>query len=132
MFREMGHKDEAALRALAKASLPLLRRQLTENSYRGWLAVDGKKIVGGAGLWIHEVLSHPESPKITRRAYVFNVYVEPEYRRRGLARKMMDAIVEHTRKLGFTTLWLHASDDGRSLYEQMGFVPTNEMKLKLK
>jgi ribosomal protein S18 acetylase RimI-like enzyme len=25
---------------------------------------------------------------------------------------------------------LHASDDGRSLYERLGFVPTNEMRLE--
>jgi hypothetical protein len=29
-----------------------------------------------------------------------------------------------------TRIVLHASDDGRRLYERLGFVPTNEMRLE--
>jgi ribosomal protein S18 acetylase RimI-like enzyme len=62
---------------------------------------------------------------------VYNVYVAPEHRRKGLARRLMDEVIDHCRAENIRTVWLHASDEGRSLYEKMGFVPTNEMKLVL-
>jgi hypothetical protein len=33
---------------------------------------------------------------------------------------------------GLANVTLHASDDGRHLYETLGFEPTNEMRLKLR
>jgi GNAT superfamily N-acetyltransferase len=48
-----------------------------------------------------------------------------------VARRLMTAIVEWCSGRGFPVAWLHASDEGRPLYESMGFEPTNEMKLNL-
>ena len=66
-----------------------------------------------------------------RRPWVVNVYVERAWRRRGLARKLMGLMIEWTRKECYPHLLLHASHDGRPLYESMGFAATNEMRLKL-
>jgi len=44
----------------------------------------------------------------------------------------METIVEWCRGEGFGYVSLHASKDGRLLYETMGFQPTNEMRLYLK
>jgi hypothetical protein len=35
------------------------------------------------------------------------------------------------REQGYKTVALHASDEGRPLYESLGFQPTNEMRLHL-
>ena len=66
-----------------------------------------------------------------RRPWVVNVYVEQAWRRRGLARQLMDVMVQWSRAAGYSNLFLHASDDGRPLYESLGFGATNEMRLKL-
>ena len=44
----------------------------------------------------------------------------------------MECIIAWCREQGFATLYLHASDAGRPLYEQLGFEPTNEMRLELR
>jgi len=36
------------------------------------------------------------------------------------------------RRQNFASVFLHASKDGRPLYDSLGFEPTNEMKLKLR
>jgi len=132
MFEDMGYRDPAALAATRSSSEPFIRQGLAEGFYRGWLAQDGAgQVVAGGGLVIHPWLGHPASPQ-PRRAYILNIYTEPEYRRRGLARRILQAIVDWCRAEGFAGVALHASNQGRALYEALGFTATNEMRLDLK
>jgi GNAT superfamily N-acetyltransferase len=62
---------------------------------------------------------------------ILNMYVEREHRRRGIARALMEKMIAWCRENGFVSVGLHASDEGRPLYEQLGFEATNEMRLKL-
>jgi len=59
------------------------------------------------------------------------MYTEPEHRRRGLARRLMEAMIGWCREEGYASLFLHASDEGRALYAALGFSPTNEMRRRL-
>ena len=59
-----------------------------------------------------------------------NVFVDPAWRRRGLARELMEAVIAWGRSEGLARLVLHASADGRPLYEELGFEPTSEMRLE--
>ena len=63
------------------------------------------------------------------RSIVLNVYVEPAWRRRGVAEALMRALLDALAVRGIRRIVLHASPDGRRLYERLGFVPTNEMRL---
>lgn len=51
------------------------------------------------------------------RAMILNVYTEPEFRRLGIARQIMGTILDWIRGRGLRSAHLHASDEGRSLYE---------------
>jgi GNAT superfamily N-acetyltransferase len=57
--------------------------------------------------------------------------VEREHRRKGVARELMKVMIAWCRENGFTSVGLHASEEGRPLYEQLSFQPTNEMRLNL-
>ena len=131
MFYDMGYRDESALDRMIESSRPYIKRYLDEKSYRGWFAVAGDRVAAGAGVLITDLVSGPLSPEQTRRPYVLNVYTYPEFRKLGLARKLMQTAVDWCRSEGFKILWLHASDYGRPMYESLGFVATNEMKLIL-
>jgi GNAT superfamily N-acetyltransferase len=65
-----------------------------------------------------------------RRAMILNVYTEPEFRRLGVARRIMQTILDWIRARGLRSANLHASHEGRVLYEKLGFVATNEMRLR--
>jgi hypothetical protein len=41
-------------------------------------------------------------------------------------------MVAWCRAQGYAGVSLHATDEGRPLYESMGFAPTNEMRLRLR
>jgi GNAT superfamily N-acetyltransferase len=132
MFEDMGFGDQQALDAMIAASTPLLRLGLTDGTYRGWLVeAPGNRIVAGGGVIILQFQPHPRDPQ-PKRAWVVNMFTEPADRRRGLARQLMQTILRWCGAEGMRFLYLHASDEGRPLYESMGFAPTNEMSLALK
>jgi ribosomal protein S18 acetylase RimI-like enzyme len=66
----------------------------------------------------------------TRRAYLLNFYVAPEMRRQGLARELLRLAVEEAKARGIKVVTLHASKFGKPVYEQNGFVMSNEMQLR--
>jgi GNAT superfamily N-acetyltransferase len=130
MFEHMGYEDAATLEAVNESSTPLLARGLADGSYRGWLAEAEGTVVAGGGILLIEFQSHPIDPR-PRRAFVVNMYTDPAHRRRGLARRLLEAMIAWSREEGLKTLHLHASDEGRGLYEELGFAATNEMRLML-
>jgi ribosomal protein S18 acetylase RimI-like enzyme len=133
MFEEMGFTDPTVLDQVVAASRDFIEKGLSNGGYRGFLAITEKnEIVGGAGLAITDWLANPTAPKQSRRAYILNVYTAPHYRRKGIARELMQVVLEECRREGFISVWLHASEYGRALYESMGFEATNEMKIMLK
>jgi len=130
MFEDMGYADARALEVMLAVSTPLIGRGIEDGSYRGWLAEGSDGVVAGGGVILLQFQPHPMDPR-PQRAWVVNMFTEPEHRRRGLARLLMDTIVTSCRAQGLRFLYLHASDEGRVLYESLGFVPTNEMLLEL-
>lgn len=60
-------------------------------------------------------------------ALIVNVYVEPPYRRRGLARRLMTTILAWCAGERLDRIVLHPSDAARPLYAALGFVPTGEL-----
>lgn len=131
MFQDMGQTDPAALDRMVETTRPLLRDWLAGGAYRGWLAVaEEGSVAGGGGVLVSPWLSNPWTCD-PRLAMILNVYVEPEHRRRGIAGALMERMVEWCRAQGFRSVSLHASDEGRPLYEKLGFKPTNEMRFDL-
>ncbi|MBV8459724.1 MAG: GNAT family N-acetyltransferase [Candidatus Eremiobacteraeota bacterium] len=63
-------------------------------------------------------------------AYICQVYVRPEWRRRGLARVLTSAAVEWSRARGCEVVRLRTSKMGRPVYEGLGFRQTDELELR--
>ena len=60
---------------------------------------------------------------------MLNVFVERQWRRRGIARLLMRHVLESVRAHGIARCTLHASAEGKALYESLGFTPTTELRL---
>lgn len=109
---------------------PWLAQALADGSYRHWLALDGAgRVTGGGGVLLCPWPASPKDP-CTQRAVILNVYTEPEFRKRGIAGQIMLTILAWLKEQGLRAVNLHASAEGRSLYERLGFEATNEMRLK--
>ncbi len=131
MFRDMGYQDEAALDSMMAKFLPWLEDKMVSGDYLAWLAVTaGDFVVAGTGLWLMDWPTHMVGSG-TRRGNILNVFTEPEFRRRGLARWLTKAALEWCKVNGVDLVILHASPEGRALYESLGFQASNEMRIKL-
>jgi GNAT superfamily N-acetyltransferase len=133
MFTDMGVGTPESREAAIELFRPYLEANLPGGVYQGWLAkTEDGQVIGGGGLIVEPwPAAARDSRPQSRRAYVLNIYTEPEYRGQGVARQIMTAILDWCRVEGFETVSLHASSLGRPLYESLGFEPTNEMRLKL-
>jgi GNAT superfamily N-acetyltransferase len=132
MYEDMGERDSAALEAMQASTSAFLATALPAKLFRGWLAETcAGRVVAGGGMMIVPWLSRPTDP-VPRRAWILNVYTYPEYRRQGIARRLMQTMIEWCRGQAFQSVSLHSSKDGRPLYESLGFRPTEEMKLILR
>src|SRR5215470_11467469 len=131
MFVAMGYNDQAALDSMTTKFRPWVRARMESQDYLAWLAVaaDGS-IAAGAGLWLMDWPPHMIGQG-TRRGNILNVYTAEQFRRRGLARCLMDAAILWCRENAIDTVILHASPSGKDLYESMGFTQTNEMRMQL-
>ena len=129
MFLEAkGWPEERGAELLA-ALPPFLTRAIGAGTYRGWLlATPDGAVIAGAGVQVREliprleVLAGPE-------ALVVNVFVEPPFRRRGLTRQLMAAILDWCRAEGIGRIVLHPTDAARPLYESLGFAASGELIL---
>lgn len=131
MFRDMGYRDDHALDSMTEKFLAWVQAKMVADEYLTWFAVaSDESIVGGAGLWLMDWPPHMIGTS-SRRGNIVNVYTEPTFRRRGLARRLTEAAMDWCRSNGIDVVILHASEEGRPLYSSLGFQPTNEMRIKL-
>jgi len=131
MFVDMGYTDEAALDSMTARFRPWVCARMESQEYLAWLAVaSDASIAAGAGLWLMDWPPHMIG-KGTRRGNILNVYTAEKFRRRGLARCLMDEALVWCRENAIDTVILHASPSGKDLYESMGFTQTNEMRIQL-
>jgi GNAT superfamily N-acetyltransferase len=134
MFRDMGEvpSDELAKELFDKSTVALAAI-LADGTYVGWVAVDDAgKVIAGAGAHIK-----PQLPRISHSGsrveagpvpLAVNVYTDPEWRGQGVARALMRVMMDWAQARGADRIVLHASKQGRPLYESLGFNPTNEMR----
>ena len=131
MYEDMDYKDAAALSAMVSVTTSYIAKAMAEGSFRSWLASVETRIVAGGAIIVSPWPAHPYDLEC-RGATILNVYTDRDYRRRGIARRILETMIAWCRSAGFARVDLHASKDGRHLYESLGFEPSNEMRLKLK
>jgi ribosomal protein S18 acetylase RimI-like enzyme len=130
MFHAMGGATSETLDLMSRSFEPWLIPRLAGGRYLGWIKCDGAQPIASIGLLFLDWPPHTLHPVETERGYILNLFVEPDYRRRGLARSLIELCLEEGRRRDIAVLSLHASAEGRPLYESLGFQVSNEMQLR--
>ncbi|MEO8395064.1 MAG: GNAT family N-acetyltransferase [Chloroflexota bacterium] len=130
MFTDMG-VDPARVATIEASFRAWISQEFSAGRFETWFAcAEDGQVIAGAGLWLYPWLPSPLASEMVR-AYILNVYTEREYRQQGIARRLIEEILAYCRAKGFHTVLLHASQQGRPIYDALGFVATNEMRLDL-
>lgn len=94
-----------------------------------FLAYDGPAVVGCSIVTLED--NYRRYCFGTLGAHVNAVFVRPAYRRRGIAKRLMRLTIAWAREKGCARVRLRASDEGRVLYDGLGFEAGREMELVL-
>jgi GNAT superfamily N-acetyltransferase len=116
-LREVEPDAAAAL----EASIAVwLRERIDSPAFGAFVAVDEGRVVGSGGISLYD---NPPGPSaMTREAYVMSMFTEPDARGRGVARAVLDAMLDFARAAGGVgRVWLRATEMGRPVYVRAGF-----------
>ena len=127
MFADMQDAPETVLEEMGRNFEPWVRRMIANDKYAGWITSDGERAVGSAGLLILDWAPHFLDLRCDQRGYILNVFVEPEYRGRGIAKALTVECMAEAKRRGIGVVALHASKKGQPVYEKLGFKTSNEM-----
>lgn len=97
----------------------------TEGNQTTFLAMDDNVPVGCATIcyiMLMPTYSHP----IGKRAHIMNVYTRKTYRRQGIAKRLMEELLKEAKEKVITHISLDATEEGRLLYEKLGFKAADE------
>lgn len=95
-------------------------RHLEDNTFVSWLAMDGDKIVGTSGMSFVEKPPYFTCPT-GRLGLLSSMFTDPDYRRMGIAKELLDRVVNEARVYGCGAVHITASDMGVKLYTAYGF-----------
>ncbi|WP_026654254.1 GNAT family N-acetyltransferase [Butyrivibrio sp. AE3003] len=127
-LREEGAKEDIDLTPALK---DYYSRHMADGTFVSWLAFDGDKIIGTSGMSFVEKPPYFGCPS-GRIGLLSSMYTNPEYRRQGIAKELLDRVVNEAKAYGCGTVQITASDMGVKLYTSYGFKHNeNFMQYKL-
>lgn len=105
------------------------KKAFSDGTHTAYLVFDGGRFIGAGGISYFQVMPTYHNASGSK-AYIMNMYTNPDYRRLGIAYKTLELLVADAREKGVKAISLEATNMGRPLYEKFGFVKmNNEMEL---
>lgn len=101
--------------------LPCYYKEHLDNDFTAYIAKEKDEIVSSVFLVI---LEKPANPNFLtgKIGNILNVFTKPEYRRKGLAGKLLDMAIEDATLKDVSYIELMATQDGYPLYKKKRFI----------
>lgn len=112
------YREEDAIRCPAYETW--VRPRIESGRYVGFLAVQGDRVVGGAGAVLLDWGPTRSNPG-GEMARIVNVFTDEAVRRQGIASALLEAVMQHCEGLGVREFNLGATPNARGLYGALGF-----------
>ena len=120
-LREEGAQEDTDL---SPALMDYYTRHIPDGTFLSWVAMDNGRIIATSGISIVEKPPYFGCPS-GKIGLLSGMYTEKEYRRQGIARKLLSRVVSEAREKGCGTVQITASDMGVKLYSSFGFEKNN-------
>ena len=108
------------------------KRNIPNRRHVAFVCEDEGKLVADVGLTLFEMMPTTKfsNGKVAR---LMNMYVAPQYRRRGIAKRLLELSVEYASENNYARIMLNPSAMGKQLYLNFGFrAMDNEYEYQLK
>jgi len=105
---------------LESALKDFYNRHMADGTFVSWIAMDGEKIIGTSGMSFVEKPPYFSCPS-GKLGLLSSMYTDPDYRRMGIAKELLNRVVEEARNYGCGAVHITASDMGVKLYTAYGF-----------
>jgi len=125
------HPENDETKAVRKSLLEYFAKAIPLGDFIAWVAECNGRIVATSGMvvWEKPALYEVESGKL---GYLLNIYTIPEARKKGIATRLLNELINEAKLLGLKYLHLHASKNGEPIYRRAGFVEPHMPKLTLR
>lgn len=111
---------EKKQRVQLEKQLPEFFRNHIGRDFIAYIAKEGDRAVATAYMLIIEKPGNPNF--ITgRTGLLLNVYTHPDYRRQGIATKLLNFLIQDAREENLSFIELSATEEGEPVYRKMGF-----------
>lgn len=100
--------------------LDYYNRHLKDGTFVSWLALDDDKIIGTSGMSFVEKPPYFSNPS-GKIGLLSSMYTLENYRRMGIAKTLLDKVINEAKAYGCGTVQITASDMGVLLYTNYGF-----------
>jgi GNAT superfamily N-acetyltransferase len=130
MWLEIRPEYEREVRATGERTRKWIGDQLSKGSLVGLVVrtADGE-VVGSGCIWLREEQPRPTNMRLVV-PYLMSMYTVKRFRRRGVASLIVKGALKWCKANNFDIIVLHASEEGREVYEGLGFEPSNEMRFR--
>lgn len=127
-LREEGAKEDFDLKPVLE---DYYNRHMSDGSFVSWLAIENDRIIGTSGISIVEKPPYFGCPS-GKVGLLSSMYTNPSYRRMGIAKQLLNRVIDEARQQECGIIQITASDIGVKLYTAYGFVHNgNFMQYKL-
>lgn len=96
------------------------QQQLPNGGHIACFAYMGEAIAGCGGMCLYPEMPSPDNPN-GKCAYLMNIYARPQFRRHGVGDAVVRWLIGQAAQLGIAKIYLETSEDGRPLYQEIGF-----------
>ncbi|MBP3897429.1 MAG: GNAT family N-acetyltransferase [Mogibacterium sp.] len=117
--RQLIDEGQTPWKDIKETNIAYFREHFASGQMEEWVCdLDGRIIATGAIIWYVFPPSFDNGAGL--KAYITNIYTEPEFRGRGIAPKMIELLDGFAKERGACRVWLEASKWGKPVYAKYG------------
>lgn len=116
-LREEGADEDIDLKPALKN---YYERHMADGTFVSWIALDGDRIIGTSGMSFVEKPPYFGCPN-GKIGLLSSMFTANSYRRRGIAKALLEKVINEAKEYGCGTVQITASDMGVLLHTNYGF-----------
>jgi GNAT superfamily N-acetyltransferase len=121
-LKEAGHvKDGTNVKELTYELAEYIKSHIDKDLFF-WVAEIEENVVSTGALSLWEKLPiYSGKQNGSKVGYISNMYTVQEYRKKGIASNIVEEIIKFGKEIGMLKIMLHALEDGKNVYNNLGF-----------